>query len=126
MSLEYDITSAGENIYVHSNSDEYGVIYPHLSITLKESGDLQITNISNGLITEVLDCRSGETIRINGEHKFIDSDNEEHKITTLFNDFKYEYLRLEVEDDDFSENVFEVSLPCVITIGYYPIRKVGM
>ncbi len=126
VSLEYDIVSAGENIYVHSNSDEYGVIYPHLSITLKEDGDLQITNTSNGLITEIKNCVSGETIRINGEHKFIDSDNEQHKTTTLFNDFNYEYLRLQVEDDDFSENVFEVSLPCIITFGYYPIRKVAV
>lgn len=126
VNLEYEIFSENENIQIHGNSDELDVIYPHMTITLKEDGDLKIANVTTGKFTEIKNCVSGETIYINGEHKFIDSDNEEHKTTTLFNDFNYEYLSLHVEDDDYSENIFEVSLPCVITIGYYPIRKVGV
>lgn len=107
-------------------SDEYGTMYPNISITCKQDGDLRIKNTITGNLFEVLNCSEGETIYINGEHKFIDSDNKNHKSTTLFNDFNYNYLDTKVTEDDFSKNIYETSMPCKIVIDYSPIRKVGL
>jgi hypothetical protein len=108
------------------DSDEYKTMYPNISITCKRDGDLRIKNSVTGNIFEVLNCSEGETIYVNGEHKFIDSDDTIHKSTTLFNDFNYNYLDINVSEDDFSENIYEISMPCKIVIDYSPIRKVGV
>lgn len=107
-------------------SDEYKTLYPNISIICKQDGDLRIKNTITRNVFEVLNCSEGETIYVNGEHKFIDSDNEIHKSTTLFNDFNYNYLDTKVTEDDFSGNLYETSIPCKIVIDYSPIRKVGL
>lgn len=123
--LEYDITSPGEHFYIHGDGDEMGVLYPNVSITCKQNTEeLTITNLTTGNIVSIRNCLEGETIYINGEHKIIMSDNEEH--TTICNDFDYTYLDILVEDDDCSENEYIVSAPCSITIDYSHIRKVGV
>ena len=85
-----------------------------------------LANSVTGNVFEVLNCSEGETIYVNGEHKFIDSDNEMHKSTTLYNDFNYNYLDINISENDFSENIYETSMPCKIVIDYSPIRKVGV
>ena len=114
-------------IIICGDGDEYTTLYPNISITCKRDGDLRITNTSTGEIFEVLNCSANETIYVNGEHKFIDSDNQNHKDTTLFNDFNYNYLNIDISsEDDFNENIYETSIPCKIVIDYSPIRKVGV
>lgn len=125
MSLTY-LQDYDNEFVICGDSDEYKTIYPNISITCKKDGDLQIKNKFTGNIFEVLNCSEGETIYVNGEHKFIDSDNENHKSTTLFNDFNYNYLDINVSEDDFGENIYNTSIPCKIVIDYSPIRKVGM
>lgn len=108
------------------DSDEYTTLYPNISITCKRNGDLRIKNTLTGSVFEVLNCSKDETIYINGEHKYIDSDNQNHKETTFFNDFNYNYLDVKITDNDFNENIYETSIPCKIVIDYSPIRKVGV
>ena len=124
--LEFDTTYENEHFYLSGNSDELGVIYPVVSILFKQDCDLfQIANITTGTTLSLQNCVEGETITIDGEHKIIFTNDRCHK-NTLYNDFNYEYLDVIVRDDDFSENIYEVSHPCLITIKYYPIRKVGV
>lgn len=124
--LEFDIASSDEYFYIHGDSDEIGLIYPNISVTCKQDGELKITNLTTGTVMTVANCSENETIYINGEHKIITSDNEAHKTTTLYSDFEYEYLDILVDDSDFNENKYEVSMPCEIKINYSPIRKVGV
>ena len=114
-------------IIICGDGDEYTTLYPNISITCKRDGDLRIRNTVTGQIFEVLNCSANETIYVNGEHKYIDSDNQNHKNTTLFNDFNYNYLNLDISsENDFNENIYETSIPCKIVIDYSPIRKVGV
>lgn len=124
---EFILDNTNKSFVICGSGDEYTTVYPNVFITCKEKGDLRITNITTGEIFEVLGCSENEIIYVNGEHKYINSSNEEHKNTTLFNDFNYNYLNINMmADDDFHENVYEVSISCEIRIDYSPIRKVGI
>lgn len=105
------------------DSDELGIIYPSVKIKCFYDGDIKITNTTTENYVYVANCMANETIVIDGEHKVITSDNENH--VTLPNDFNYEYFDIFI-DDLTNENVYEVSAPCEITVSYSPIRKLGV
>jgi len=115
---------------VFGDSDEIGTIYPNIKIecyadTGKGEEGFRITNKTTGNYTYIDNCKNGEIIYMDGNHKIIVTDREEHK-ETLYNDFNYEFLDIEVDASDWCENEYEVSHPCKITISYSPIRKVGV
>lgn len=122
--LEYNIESVGDSFAIYGDGDELGIVYPQISIKCKESGNLKIANITTGKSVYIENCLQDETIYINVEHKIIMTDSDKH--ATLSNDFNYEYFDIQIDDDDYSENIYEVSLPCVITVDYCPTRKVGV
>ena len=123
--LKYDITSENEHFYLSGDGDELGNIYPKVTVTFKQDCEnFSILNVTTGTTLFLKNCLKDETITIDGEHKIILTNTPEHN--TLYNDFNYEYLDIQVADDDFSENMYEVSAPCLITIEYSPIRKVGV
>lgn len=125
VSMEYDITFENEHFYLSGDGDEFGTIYPKVTITFKQDCEsFSILNVTTGTTLFLKNCLDGEVITIDGEHKIILTNTSEHD--TLYNDFNYEYLDILVQDDDFSENKYEVSAPCVISIKYSPIRKVGV
>jgi hypothetical protein len=114
-----------EHFYLSGDGDEIGIIYPKVTITFKQDCEnFSILNVTTGTTLFLKNCLKDETITIDGEHKIILTNTPEHN--TLYNDFNYEYLDIQVADDDFSENMYEVSAPCLITIEYSPIRKVGV
>lgn len=125
VSVTYDVTNENELIYLHSDSDEYGVIYPVVNIKFKQlCYEYRIKNNTTETIVFLKNCKSGEIITLDGECKIITSSRDTH--TTLFNDFNYEFLDILIDDSDFSQNEYKVSHPCEITIEYYPVRKVGV
>lgn len=129
--MEFSITDDGETFSVYGDSDELDtVIYPKVKIRcLSDTGEdgLKITNLTTGNYVFIANCVAGEEITLDGEYKMIISDNEEHMSTTLPNDFNYKYLDIKIDDEnEYWENVYEVSKPCEITIIYSPIRKVGV
>lgn len=121
---KYMLLQGDEQIYLFGDSDEYTTLYPKITVKCFASGSLKITNRLTQNEVIVLNCVNGETITLDGEYKIIDTDNEKHK-DTLFNDFNYSYFDILVSEYD-SENIYDVSLPCEITISYSPIRKVGV
>lgn len=123
--LAYDITSVNELFYIHGVGDEIGILYPNIRITCKQNGDLIITNNTSKTSLVIKNCLQGETIYLNGEHKIIKSDNVEHD-AKIGNDFNYEYFDIQISDDDYSVNEYNVSIPCLINVDYSPIRKVGV
>ena len=59
---------------------------------------------------------------MDGEHEVIFSNNH----ATLYNDFNYEFLEIEIDDTEHCPNIIQVSIPCKLEISYSPIRKVGV
>lgn len=123
---EFDLDDTSNTFSVFGDGDEYITLYPNATITCKQDGNLKITNTLTGNIFEILNCSENEIIYVNGEHGYIDSNNQVHKDTTLYSDFNYNFLDIVVTENEFEENIFETSMPCQITIDYSPIRKVGM
>lgn len=114
-----------ESFSLYGDSDETNsVIYPKVQIKCLAEGTLEITNQTTKSHICVENCAVDEMITMDGVHKIITTNNEAH--TTLPNDFNYEYLDIAVGEDDALENIYEVSIPCEITITYSPIRKAGV
>lgn len=105
---------------VSNLSDEIGFIYPKMEITIKETGDLEIYNKLDDRTMKIKNCVAGEVITI--DYPLIASSIEYHKIQ---NDFNWDYLRL-VNTYKERRNVLTISIPCEITIEYYPIVKIGV
>ena len=125
LSVSLDISEENELVYLYGDSDEYGNIYPMMKIFFKEAcNEFTITNNTTGNVVYLRNCEKDEIVTLDGEFKIITTDNDEH--TTLYNDFNYEYLDILIDESDFNENEYEVSNPCIITIEYYPVRKVGV
>ena len=125
VSVTYDITERNKHIYYYGDSDEYGLIYPNITIQFAEAcNDFNITNNTTGTTVYLRNCAKDEIILLDGEYKIITTDRKTH--TTLFNDFNYEYIDILVDENDFNENEYVISNPCTITLEYYPVRKVGV
>lgn len=121
--LKYDITTENECFIIHGSGDELGHVYPIVYIECKQDGNIQIKNITTGTICSIENCKQGEVIYIDGENKIIPPIDTH---PTLYSDFNYEYLDIQICDDHLSLNEYEVNIPCKITIQYSPIRKVGV
>jgi hypothetical protein len=122
----FNVSEENQKIYLFGDGDEYGNIYPVVKILFKKACDeFTITNHNTSTTMYLSNCKEGEMITIDGEHKIITTDNNTHK-NTLYNDFNYEYLNIFIDDGDYNENEYEVSSPCLITFEYYPVRKVGV
>lgn len=125
---QFQITASEENnsFSICGDSDEAeSVIYPKVQIKCLQDGDLKITNLTTENYVFIANCLDGEIITLDGEYKIpLTSMSDEH--TTFSNDFSYSYLDIKIGEDDECENIYEVSIPCEITITYSPIRKVGV
>lgn len=120
--LKYMILNDNDTFEIYPESDELGVIYPTVTIRLLYDGDIKIVNTTSGTATIIKNCKANETIIMDGEHKIITTDNEEHS-STLPNDFNYEYIDILI-DEVYSPNIYQAS-KCEIFINYSSIRKVG-
>ena len=110
---------ADESFKYECPSDEIGWIYPNLTITLCEDGDLQITNAFDGRVMEIKNCVDGEVITVNKDLQIATSE-QNHKI---MDDFNYVYYRV---NNDFinTTNTFESNLSVEFKLTYTPYAKV--
>lgn len=120
---EYIFESPEQKVQMFADSDEFGVIYPKITLFCKQAGDYVIINRTTGTETIVNNCQENEQIIIDGEYRIILSSMESHK--TLPNDFNYEYLDV-LSSEDYTPNEYYCNLPCELTISYMPVRKVGV
>lgn len=110
--------SANESFEYTCSSDEIGWIYPNLTITIKEDGDLQINN-SDNRITVINNCQANEVITID-KNLQIASTLDSHKIA---DDFNYVFYRV---NNSFNSvvNTLTSNLPISYEIRYSPYAKV--
>lgn len=118
------LLNKNDELSICGDSDEYGVIYPKVTIHCFADGELKIKNSLTGTETIISNCINGETITLDGTYKISLTDNQEHE-ETLYNNFNYCYLDILV-DEDCSPNVYTSTLPCELTISYSSVRKVGV
>lgn len=114
-------TASPMKIKVHS--DEEGYIYPTVRITLRQGGNLVLTNTFENRSTTLKNCVNNETIVLYGDDlQQIVSSNPNHDYVTEFN---YKFPRLCNKYNEYL-NTFTSNLPCDISFTYREIRKVGM
>ena len=114
---------ANEDFEVTVYSDEEGYIYPNIEITLRQAGNLTITNQIENRNTVIKNCINNEVLTIKGSDILqITSNNPNHFLAT---DFNYKFPRLYNEYRN-TVNTLSSNLPCSIKISYHGIRKVGL
>ena len=118
----FDITSSNSTITIDNESDETGYLYPDISITCNSTGDLSIENTTADCSMIIRNCSSGEKITQYGGSQIITSSLDSHE---LYNDFNFSFFRLTRTYDNMSNSI-KVSLPCSLSISYYPIIKESM
>lgn len=118
--LNMDNIVPGENRRIISRSDEEGYIYPDMKIIIDSDGDFELRNEAENRTMKILNCRVGEVITV--DYPIIKSTISSHKIQ---NDFNWIFFRISNTFRN-KDNVISASLPCSITMKYYPIAKVGI
>ena len=118
VNIKNEIENGVENFY--SISDDEGFIYPKTKITIKQDGDLKISNIFVQRDTIIKNCKAGEVIEM--DYPVIKSSLESHKIQ---NDFNWNFFRIENKFKD-KRNLIQISIPCEIEMIYSPIAKIGI
>lgn len=109
-------------ITINTTSDKVGYIYPKITIKCTSEGDLEINDIENRK-TVVKNCSVNETITFSGETKIITTNLSSH--SKLPQEFNYMYPRLKTSyTSDLNKLTF--SLPCIVSIEFAPVRKVGI
>lgn len=111
---------ANWQVVIGCDTDEESFIYPRITLKLEADGDMIIKNNMQSYPAIVRNCTSGETIKL--EYPMIQTDNTNHNVS---NDFNYEWPAIVSTYRD-RRNIFKGSLPCVITIEYEPIIKMGL
>lgn len=117
--VRWRITSSSTKYLLSDVSDEIGYIYPNVKIRCNKDGDLKLTNIEAGSITQIKNVSFDEVITIDGDALQIETSLNGHKI---YDDFNYEFPKIVNSYNDRS-NHFTASLPCNIEIRYRPIIK---
>lgn len=119
--VQFSLTGDGDSYTFTNDSDEIGVLYPDLlEITCNGSGDLELENTTEGRVTFIAGCTTGEVITMDCVNKIVTSSLLAHK--KIYNDFNFTFFRLYNKYTD-RNNTITASIPCAIKIVYSPIRK---
>lgn len=100
-------------------SDEVGYIYPDMTITINQTGNLSIYNELQNCTMIINNCTVGEVITIKGNEQIISTTYDSHNIA---NDFNFEFMRIG-NTIETRNNKISVSLPCKLVFRYSPIIK---
>ena len=101
-------------------SDDEDYVYPNISITCKQAGDLTIHNAREDRTTFIKNCTANEIITMN--YPIITTSLSSHKIQ---DDFNFVFPRI-AGDFVTKENKLTFSLPCSVQLRYSPAVKVGI
>lgn len=113
--------AAGESFTIEDVSDEVGWIYPTLSVTLQEAGELRLTNSFDQRTTVIKNCNSGENITFHNSQQITTSDNSH----AIYDDFNYKFIRI---SNSFENNTNTISSNLALSyeFTYKPIAKAVM
>lgn len=100
-------------------SDEIGFLYPQVTITCMQDGDIFLSNDLGQCQSKIKNCTAGEIIRMSGISQVITSSLSTHN---LANDFNYDFFRLG-NTYESRINTISVNSPCKVEIRYAPVLK---
>lgn len=100
-------------------SDEIGFLYPKITITCKQAGEIKLSSDLGRCQSVISNCANNEVITMSGESKIISTSVPEHDIA---NDFNYDFFRVGNKLDS-QTNTVTASAPCTVVIEYEPIIK---
>lgn len=120
--INLNFTNASTELKVINTSDDYSPVYPHLEITVKESGNLLIKNSLNSKNMLIKNCTVNEVITIDCDNQIISSSVSSHNIA---DDFNFSFFKL-CQTFDTDINVITSSLKCEIKMKLNFPRKVGI
>ncbi|HAU84744.1 MAG TPA: hypothetical protein DCW90_04370 [Lachnospiraceae bacterium] len=115
------VTSGGY-LSINTTSDKTGYIYPTMKVKCTSAGDLEITDSENRK-TVVKNCSANEVVTFSGETKIPTTSLSSH--TKFAQEFNYIFPRLKTTNSS-DLNKLKFSLPCVVSVEFAPIRKVGI
>lgn len=104
------------------SSDEVGHLYPQFLIKCVENGNLELGNTLSGKTLKISNCIANEIINIDSEHKIISSNI---RGDDVIKDFNYSWLDIMNTFED-NINTYVSNIPCIVTLKYSPIAKIGM
>lgn len=111
--------NAYSNFTIFNNSDDiYTYLLPTVQITVKEKGNLELINNTEGWHTFINNLSVGEIVTMNSEKQIIKS-TVGHK-TALINDFNLHWVRFVN-----GVNLYSASLACDLVFTYRMRRKGG-
>lgn len=117
------LLNSTDRMAIWGDGDEFHTIYPKVKIKCFSDGNLILTNHTTGNVIDIKNCKNGEIITIDGEHKVIFSSKEDIH-STLPNDFNYSYFDILIDEYGI-QNEYSSTIPCEISVVYMPIKKVG-
>lgn len=118
-SIEVDFV-AGTTKEITTKSDVEGIIYPNLTIELKESGNLILENDRDAEKMYIANCINGEIIKI--DYPLIETNRSSHQIAK---DFNWSFLKLFTTFHN-KQNAIQASLDCKITFTFSSRVKIGI
>lgn len=107
---------------ISSASHEEGYIVPNMTIEMRQSGNLILSNNRDSRETIISNCLNNETITIDGSHLIISSTSAAHNLGL---DFNYYFPKIFTTYGN-TTNQYAVNLDCIITTSYNPILKIGL
>lgn len=110
-----------DSLVIDDFSFDEGSIVPTILITLKEDGDLELTNTFNGkeTVTKINNCINGEQLTFTTLQQLLTS-RANHNV---YSDFNWVFPRIYNLYGEI-RNTFTSNLNCDCTVSYNPIRKV--
>lgn len=112
--LKFTSDSLQKKIVDHN--DVIGRIYPDMTITCNEAGNISIRNETLDCTMTINHCVSGEVITIHGDEQIIESSVEDH---ALYNDFNFQFFQIGNTYEN-RKNTISANIPCVVEIRYEP------
>lgn len=113
-----NLTKNGKKSFYDSSNEE-GYIYPKMTITVKQSGDLSIYNALDKRTMIINNCTAGEILTL--EYPIITTSVASHAVQ---DDFNWKFFRI-ANTFINKKNELTISLPCEIELLYSPIVKIG-
>lgn len=110
---------AFQKFIINNDSDDiYTYLYPEVTITVNQAGNLELKNETEGWSTIINNLVANEVIKINSERQIITS-SVNHK-TALINDFNLHWIRFISGINEYSAN-----LNCTLVFNFRTRRKGG-
>lgn len=120
---QFEVTDSSEQTITikayEDLGDIGGYIYPSMTITCNEAGNLVVKSSTNDSEMRINNVSAGEVITVDGDTLEVSTSLDSHK---LYDDFNFDFFRLSQHSME-AENKFTVTPKSTVVISYTPMVK---